>query len=120
MMRFTVHQIKIERSVYDQVNKLGHEGAATTFPEYRAKMDTMFGSKGYKAEYEQFYAPVCEIDAEDLEGVFYIGNMGPEERIKRLAPMHSISVGDIIECGGTDTIRGVRFMVDSFGFEEIK
>ena len=69
-MRFTVHQIKIERSVYDQVNKLGHEGAATTFPEYRAKMDTMFGSKGYKAEYEQFYAPVCEIDAEDLEGVF--------------------------------------------------
>jgi hypothetical protein len=46
--------------------------------------------------------------------------MGPDERIKRLAPMHSISVGDIIECGGTDTIRGVRFMVDSFGFKEIQ
>ncbi len=119
-MRFTVHQIKIERSVYDQVNKLGHEGAAEKFPEYRAYMDTMFrGSKGYKSEYEQFYIPVCEIEAEDLNGVFHIGNMGPEERIKRLAPMHSVSVGDIIECGGTDTIRGVRFMVDSFGFKEI-
>ena len=95
-MRFTVHQIQIARSVYNEVNALGHEEAAVKFPEYRAYMDTMFqGSKGYKAEYANFYAPVCVIEADNLNRVFDIGNIGPDERIERLAPMHSISVGDI-------------------------
>ena len=114
-MRFTVHQIQIADSVYDQVNALGHEGAAEKFPEYRAYMDTMFrGSKGYKSEYGKFYAPVCVIEADNLNRVFDIGNIGPEERIQRIAPMHSVSVGDIIE-----DEQGVRHMVDNFGFEEI-
>lgn len=114
-MKFTVHQIQIKRSVYDQVNSLGHEEAAQQFPEYRAYMDTMFrGSKGYKPEYASFYAPVCVIEADNLNRVFDIGNIGPEECIQRLAPMHSISVGDIIE---DET--GVRHMVNSFGFKEI-
>lgn len=114
-MRFTVHQIQIARSVYNEVNALGHEEAAVKFPEYRAYMDTMFrGSKGYKAEYASFYAPVCVIEADNLNRVFDIGNIGPEERIERLAPMHSISVGDIIEDEA-----GVRHIVDSFGFKEI-
>lgn len=114
-MKFTVHQIQIERSVYDQVNSLGHEGAAEQFPEYRAYMDTMFrGSKGYKPEYAEYYAPVCIIEADNLNRVFDIGNIGPEESIQRLASMHSVSVGDIIE-----DAKGVRFMVDSFGFKEI-
>ena len=96
-MKFTVHQIQIERSVYDQVNSLGHEGAAEQFPEYRAYMDTMFrGSKGYKPEYAEYYAPVCIIEADNLNRVFDIGNIGPEKYIERLAPMHSISVGDVI------------------------
>jgi hypothetical protein len=119
-MKFTVHQIQIARSVYNEVNALGHEEAAVKFPEYRAYMDTMFrGSKGFKPEYEKYYSPVCVIEAEDLNQVFDIGNIGPEERIERIAPMHSVSVGDIIECGGTDKIRGVRFMVDSMGFKEL-
>jgi hypothetical protein len=113
-MQFTVYQIQISRSVSDQINQLGHEGAATKFPEYRAKLDTMFGSEGYKTEYKQFYAPVCEIEAADLDDVFDIGNMGPEEHIKKLAPMHSINVGDIIE---DET--GAQYMVDSFGFKQI-
>lgn len=114
-MNFTVHQIQIARDVYNQVNSLGHEGAAEKFPEYRAYMDTMFrGSKGYKPEYAEFYAPVCVIEADNLNRVFDIGNIGPEERIKRLAPMHSISVGDIIE-----DEQGVRVMVNSMGFGEI-
>ena len=114
-MRYTVYQIQIERSVYDQVNQLGHEGAAEKFPEYRAYMDCQFrGSKKYQPEYSQYYAPVCEIEADDLNGVFHIGNMGPEESITRLAAMHSVSVGDIIE-----DEQGRRVMVDSFGFGEI-
>ena len=114
-MQFTVLQIQIDRSVSDSVNALGHEAAAIKYPEYRAYMDTMFrGSKGYKPEYGVYYAPVCNIDAEDLNGVFQIGNIGPEERITRLAPMHSVSVGDIIE-----DPQGVQYIVNSFGFEAL-
>ena len=114
-MLYTVHQIQIDRSVYDEVNRLGHEAAAEQFPEYRAYMDTSFrGSKLYKPEYAQFYKPVCTIEATSLNRVFDIGNIGPEESISRLAQMHSISVGDIIE-----DERGVKHMVDSYGFKEI-
>ena len=42
------------------------------------------------------YSKVAIIDAEDLESVFTIGNIGPEGKIERLAPMHSVSVGDVI------------------------
>lgn len=113
-MQFTVYQIQISHSVSDQINQLGHEGAANKFPQYRAKLDTMFGSSGYKTQYKQFYAPVCKIEAADLDGVFDVGNMGPEESITRLLPMHSINVGDIIE---DET--GAQYMVDSFGFKQI-
>lgn len=115
-MRFTVYQIQIERSVYNQVNELGHEGAAEKFPEYRAYMDCSFrGSKRYKPEYAEYFKPVCTIEADNLNRVFDIGNIGPEEKITRLAQMHSISVGDIIE-----DEQGRRVMVDSFGFGEIQ
>lgn len=114
-MLYTVHQIQIDRSVYDRVNELGHEAAAAQYPEYRAYMDTSFrGSKRYKGEYAQYYKPVCTIEADNLNRVFDIGNIGPEESITRLLPMHSISVGDIIE-----DEQGNRVMVDSWGFGEI-
>ena len=113
--KFTVHQIRIDRSVYDQVNQLGQDQAAAQYPQYRACLDMMcYGSKRYIAEYAQFYKRVCIIDAKDLDDVFNIGNIGPEESITRLAPMHSVSVGDIIE----DQL-GDRYMVDSFGFTRL-
>ena len=34
--------------------------------------------------------------ADDLDHVFEVGNIGPEDRITKLDKMHSISVGDII------------------------
>lgn len=112
-MLFTVHQIQIERSVYDSVNALGHDAAAQLYPEYRAQLETSFkGSLGYQPKYAEYYKPVCIIEAEDLNGVFEIGNIGPEESITRLAQMHSVSVGDIIEDSN-----GVRVMVNSFGFK---
>ena len=114
-MLFTVLQIQIDRSVYDRVNELGHEAAAEQFPEYRAYMDTSFmGSKRYRAEYAEYFKPVCVIEADNLNRVFDIGNIGPETSITRLLPMHSISVGDIIE-----DEQGRRVMVDSWGFGDI-
>jgi hypothetical protein len=114
-MLFTVLQIQITDDVYRAVNRLGHEGGAAEFPQYRAYMDTMFrGSDGYKSEYAEYYTPVCVIEADSLNRVFDIGNIGPEDRITRLARMHSVSVGDIIVDPD-----GVKHMVNSFGFEEI-
>jgi len=57
------------------------------------------------------YEMVAEIDAKDLDEVFEIGNIGPEKNIKRLKPMHSVSVGDVI----LDSV-GNAFFVDNYGF----
>lgn len=60
------------------------------------------------------YDIVCEIEAADLDEVFEIGNIGPEEKITRIAPMHSVSVGDVIR-----TDRGRCFVVSNFGFTRL-
>ena len=60
-----------------------------------------------------YYTHVSNITADNLEGVFHVGNMGPEENIERFLPMHSVSVGDIVE----DQL-GHKSVVASFGFKE--
>ena len=60
------------------------------------------------------YDIVCEIEAADLDEVFKIGNIGPEEKITRIAPMHSVSVGDVIRDD-----RGRCFVVSSIGFTRL-
>lgn len=63
------------------------------------------------------YGVVCEIEADDLDHVFQIGNIGPEENITRIADrMHSISVGDVIRVKG-DVSSSV--VVASIGFNKI-
>ena len=54
------------------------------------------------------------IEADDLNGVFHIGNVGPEEKITRtnIDPMASVSVGDVIV--DVDNLCG--HVVKSFGF----
>jgi len=61
-----------------------------------------------------FYKKVAEVEANDLEHVFHIGNMGPEESITRLDRMHSISVGDIVIDGN-----GIQWGVAGAGFTEL-
>lgn len=63
------------------------------------------------------YDVVCEIDADDLDQVFQIGNIGPQEKINRVADrMHSVSVGDVIRVKG-DMSSSV--VVASFGFKKL-
>ena len=62
------------------------------------------------------YDKVCEIDAEDLNEVFEIGNIGPEDKITRLGRMHSISVGDAIRVEEGDEL-GFIYIVKPAGFE---
>jgi len=117
MSQFKVFQAKISEKVYDYVNQVGHTKAAEVYPEYKISLNVKFrgGSRAWESWMFEHYGLVCEIEAEDLNGVFHIGNMGPEEKITRIAPMHSISVGDIIE-----DENGVFHMVDSVGFSQVE
>ena len=51
----------------------------------------------------------------DLDEVFQIGNIGPEEKIERLNRMHSISVGDVIS-----NVYCECYVVKDFGFERFE
>ena len=116
-MRYTVLQYKMSEAVVEAVNTVGWVGAMKQYPEVQIQLDVMFkgGSEGFSAWMSKYYNPVCNIDAATLNGVFQIGNMGPEESIERLAPMHSVSVGDIIR----DNEMGTYHMVDGFGFTQL-
>ena len=109
-MRYGVYQIQLSDEVINRVNS----GIPTTeVPEFVAKMHSMLGKcdMGLKLG---LYEKVGEIEATDLEGVFHIGNVGPESLITRIGRMCSVSVGDIIEAPD-----GVRSVVASFGFEPV-
>ena len=112
---FKVFQIRPSQTVTEAVNSIGHSAAAQAHPIWEAKLETMHGSEGYKSQYSEHYEHVCDIAAEDLDAVFHIGNMGPEEKINRVAPMHSISVGDIVVDAD-----GVSHMVDPIGFSPVE
>ena len=60
------------------------------------------------------YEEVASIEADNLNEVFQIGNIGPDEKIKRFGRMHSISVGDVIRDD-----RGRCFVVAPLGFERL-
>ena len=106
--RYKVHQISLTDNEIALVNLNGHGYV----PKQKAKMAAYRGT--WEPEYRKHYTHVSTIIAPSLEDVFKIGNIGPENAIARHAPMHSISVGDIIEDAS-----GQEHMVASFGFTEL-
>lgn len=58
---------------------------------------------------------VAIVNANSFSHVFEIGNIGPEENIARIAPMRSVSVGDVIM-----SENGIAKFVDKYGFGLIK
>lgn len=110
MPKFQVRQIILNNAEVDAVNA---SADAREIPKYMAYTKAQFGEPQLGIA-GGFYETVAEIDAPDLEGVFKVGNMGPESRIKRLARMHSVSVGDLV----VDEA-GVTHLVARFGFEEV-
>ena len=112
-MQYTVKQIHLTDDQINQVNT-----NPDVIPDfYKRYLDaTMFpmSAEVIQAAYDD-YKVVAKIDAYDLEEVFKIGNgMGDKTAITRLAPMHSVSVGDIVV-----TEDGKEYYVASFGFEEV-
>ena len=103
MMKFTVYQINLSDEDYE--NGVLREMYLDTI------MDPT--NEAIKKA-NRLYARVAEIDANDFEEVFEIGNIGPVECIQKFQPMHSISVGDVV-CRED----GVSKFVAPYGFKSI-
>jgi hypothetical protein len=117
-MKFSIYQANISREVMNHINQVGWGG---DFGEYKMEAqilsDVKFsgGSEKFVPEMSEYYCIVASIHAQDLDDVFEAGNI-QRDRLNMIAErMHSISVGDIIECHNT----GECFMVDPCGFTKV-
>ena len=86
-----VYQIVIDKDLSDLINKEGWDchvkaKAYIESQEGRVKIALANGC----------YTHVADIVADDLNHAFEAGNIGPEDRIERLAKMHSVAVGDVL------------------------
>lgn len=89
---FSVFQIVIDKDLSDLINKEGLDCHVKSVARIQAMID---GDVRLGVQHD-CYTKVAEVVADDLQHVFEVGNIGPEDRITRFDKMHSISVGDII------------------------
>jgi len=119
-MKYKIIQMKLTDEQFNIVNrrKEGEPMAdfykiyqdANMFPD-KEKIETALAA--------DMYDHVANIEADNLDDVFHIGNQGPWDRVEYLEnkfnrTMHSISVGDIVESED-----GNRYFVDFSGFGEL-
>ena len=100
------------------------EGKTMTITVYQMSKEIMkktgalpmfYGSELFDIQNNiEHYEPVAELAVDTLDEAFQVGNIGPESKYKRLAKMHSISVGDIL-C--TEDCQA--YVVADFGFDEL-
>jgi hypothetical protein len=85
MSKYTVFQINLSDEQYE------------THAIRELYLDTIMSpTDNAIAAARDLYEKVAVIEADSFDDVFRVGNIGPEQNIERLAPMHSLSVGDII------------------------
>ena len=115
-MKYQLFQIHVTDAEVKKINAEGHNSVE----KHKLKLDMSFArektsSIAKEAFDKGYYTHVSNITTDKgLEGVFEVGNIGPEENIERFAPMHSVSVADII----VDE-EGNKNVVASLGFEEV-
>lgn len=115
-MKFKVFQFQVSRELHDRINQVGWD---KNDPEIMAKLEATFGN-AYPGLDLGLYKHVATINAQSLEGVFHVGNMGPESQIERIDhknhPMHSVSVGDIIidQAGRASVVASMGFSPVAF------
>jgi hypothetical protein len=109
----TIHQIRIDNRMVDAFNTV--HGAPGAIPAIDARRRMSMGASEWSPEYMKFYAPMYEVDTDDLDEAFEWTNLwNAEDRVNRLNPGSSSSVGDLFEKDG------VFYIVDDFGFKEIE
>lgn len=112
---FAIYQIPFNPEAFEAINKEGWSALDRFKDQERQQSFSVKGSEEFVVTDSVFFHQVCNIDAEDLEDVFRVGNMGPENQIERIQEMHSLSVGDVV----VDMDNGQSFMCNPFGFERI-
>ena len=112
MAVYRIMQINMTQEQVDEVNR-----SKGVYPEWYQKREATLFRPSADAILDAWdhYETAAYIKADDLDEVFQIGNIGPEDNIERMGPMHSISVGDVI----VDTGYNVAWYVDSFGFGQL-
>ena|SRR6056300_299131 len=117
-MIYQLMQIQLSDSDKAAINEAQDHGVIPKNKMRIAMQMDFSGSKTAKIAAEAmskgFYNHVANIEANDLDEVFEIGNIGPESAIERLSRMSSVSVGDVLvdEAGNAS-------VVASFGFQEV-
>ena len=117
-MKYQLFQIQLTNEEVDAINAAGDHGV---IPKNKARIGMQMDFSGSKTAFlakeaftKGFYSHVANIEANDLDEVFEIGNIGPESAIERLSRMSSVSVGDLLIDED-----GNKSVVASFGFEEV-
>lgn len=118
-MKYAIYQIQLTDAQYDLINAKGHDAVPAQVAKLKMTMDfsgDRIGGLADDAMVNGFYTHVANIEANDPNEVFEIGNIGPEENIERLTRMSSLSVGDIIvdEEGQCIVVAPVGFVAFSF------
>lgn len=111
-----LYQNQMSDYLYSYVNEHGHVAAEKAFPDYAIKMNVMLrGQKVSFGEFIRFYTCVAEIDANDLEDAFRVGNIGPSHKMSAVEGKRasSMSVGDVCK------LDGKFYQVMGCGFEEL-
>lgn len=104
-----IHQVQLTDELYRSI----YEGENT--PEVHAYRASKFGEIE-EAEKLGMFKKVAEVDTDNLEEAFDIMNRFSEEdlqRITKVSPYHSMSVGDIA------VHDGVKYLCASVGFKEL-
>jgi len=116
MMKYKLYQIHLTDAEVDKINAEGHDSVhkqTLKLDMGLRKNDT--GALAKEAFDLGYYTHVSNITTDKgFEGVFEVGNIGPEENIQRLAPMYSCSVSDIVE-----DENGKKKVVAGIGFKEV-
>ena len=107
----TIFQIQMSNAQVDAFN------AGESVPAIDAKRKLMLGAKKFEPSMVEFFTAVYEVETDDLEKAFELTNLWENGHLVRALPStrgHSSSVGDIFGHNGR------YYMVDSFGFEELR
>jgi len=117
-MKYPIYQLHLTDEQYNLVNRVGWAEAEERNPAVTAYRATKFrGSDKWETAHFPHYNKVAVCEADNLEHVFAIMNhWQEEERVERLAKLHSLSVGDIIE----NPVDNRYYMVDGVGFTKIE
>ena len=113
MAQYKVFQMKISDGEHELLNESGWDAS----PKLTLYCNVKLGGKQISLrDVIDHYHYVATIEADNLEHVFHVGNVGSEHRIKQdgLHRMHSVSVGDVV--GDSD---GCFHLVKSYGFQQL-